>query len=59
MHVHELHCRYQVESLLSFAVLPFKAMQSSSYEVSYVPNYEGERGSGGVNDGSTVQVKAD
>lgn len=48
-----------VESLLNFAVLPFKAMQSSSYEVSYAPNYKGERGSEGVNDCSTVQVKAD
>lgn len=48
-----------MESFLGFAVLPFKAMQSSSYEASYTPNYEGKRGSGGVNDCSAVQVKAD
>lgn len=48
-----------MESCLSFMVLPFKAMQSSSYKASYAPNYEGERGSGDVSDCSIVQVKAD
>lgn len=49
----------RVESCLSFMVLPFKAMQSSSYKASYAPNYEGDRGSGGGSDCSIVQVKAD